>query len=142
MNIGMAKKPPKVVIDTNILVSALIYGGKPQQIVDLVFDKRIFAVASPILLAELTETLIKKFKFDSIRIKQLEKITRKNLQVVHPNKTIQILIDEDDNRVLEAADEGNCDYIVTGDNDLLILGKYKNIKIVTADEFLSIVLKG
>ena len=142
MNIGMAKKPPKVVIDTNILVSALIYGGKPQQIVDLVFDKRIFAVTSPILLAELTETLIKKFKFDSIRIKQLEKITRKNLQVVHPNKTIQILIDEDDNRVLEAADEGNCDYIVTGDNDLLILGKYKNIKIVTADEFLSIVLKG
>lgn len=142
MNIGTVEKPPRVVLDTNILVSALIYGGKPQQIYNLVFDKRIFAVTSSILLAELTETLIKKFNFDSIRVKQVEKITRKNFQVVHPKKTIQLLIDEDDDRVLEAADEGNCNYIITGDKELLELNTYKNTKIMSADEFLVSVFKG
>ena len=72
MNIGTVEKPPKVVLDTNILISALIYGGKPQQIYNLIFDKRIFAITSSILLAELTEILVKKFNFDLDRIKQLE----------------------------------------------------------------------
>ncbi|MBI2040465.1 putative toxin-antitoxin system toxin component, PIN family [Candidatus Microgenomates bacterium] len=53
-----------------------------------------------------------------------------------PHETLHILRDEDDNRVLEAAREGNCDFIVTGDQDLLDLGKYKKIKILTSEEFL------
>lgn len=138
MNIGMVEKPPRVVLDTNILVSALIYGGKPQQIYSLIFDKRIFAITSSILLAELTETLVKKFNFDLDRIKQLEKITKRNFQVIHPKKTIKLLIDEDDNRVLEAAVQGNCKYIVTGDRELLKLGVFQNIQIVTAEQFLNI----
>ena len=138
----MVKKTPKLVLDTNILISALIYGGKPEIIYNLVLEKEIRVVTSTILMAELTEILIKKFNFDLIRIEQLERIIKKHFQIIHPKNTINIVADEDDNRVLEAAFEGNCDYIVTGDNDLLVLGKYKKIKIVTADEFLSIVLKG
>lgn len=137
MNIGTAEKPPKVVLDTNIVVSALVYGGKPEQVYNLVLNKQIFAITSSILLAELTETLIKKFNFDLDRIKQLEKITKRNFQTIHPKKTIKLLPDQDDNCVLEAAIEGNCDYIVTGDKELLKLGLYKNIKIVTADRFLN-----
>lgn len=137
MNTGTAEKPPKVVLDTNIVVSALVYGGKPEQIYNLVINKQIFAVTSSILLAELTETLIKKFNFDLDRIKQLEKITKRNFQTIHPKQTIKLLLDQDDNCVLEAAIEGNCDYIVTGDKELLKLGLYKNIKIVTADRFLN-----
>ena len=142
MSFGMVKKTPKLVLDTNILISALIYGGKPEIIYNLVLEKEIRVVTSTILMAELTEILIKKFNFDLIRIEQLERIIKKHFQIIHPKNTINIVADEDDNRVLEAAFEGNCDYIVTGDNDLLVLGKYKKIKIVTADEFLSIVLKG
>ncbi len=141
MNIGTVEKPPKVVLDTNILISALIYGGKPQQIYNLIFDKRIFAITSSILLAELTEILVKKFNFDLDRIKQLEKITKRTFQVIHPKKTIKLLIDEDDDRVLEAAVEGKCDYIVTGDKELLELNIYKKIKILNADEFLVSVFK-
>lgn len=139
MNIGTREKPPKVVLDTNILVSALIYGGKPQQIYNLVFDKRIFAVTSSILLAELTEILVKKFNFNSDRIKQLEKIIQKSFQLVHPKKAIKLLIDEDDDRVLEAAFEGKCSYIVTGDKELLELKAFRNIKIITPDKFLEII---
>ena len=138
MNLGMVKKPLKTVLDTNIIVSALVYGGKPEQAYNLVLEKQIIAVTSTVLLAELIETLIKKFNFDSIRIEQLERIIKKHFKIVHPEETISIVKDEDDNRVVEAAIEGNCDYIITGDKDLLDLGKYKNIKILTADQFLSI----
>lgn len=153
MNSGTAEKPPKVVLDTNVVVSALIYGGKPEQIYNLVLNKQIFAITSSILLAELIETLIKKFNFDLNRIQQLEKIIKRNFHTVHPKKTIKLQYDEDDNRVLEAAFEGNCDYIVTGDKELLelsiynasryktrsdeIASDYKHIKIVTADRFLN-----
>ena len=134
----MVKKPLKIVLDTNVLVFALIYGGKPEQTYNLILEKQITAVTSVILLAELTETLIKKFKFDLRKIEQLERIIKKHFKIVHPDKTINIVKDEPDNRVLEAAIEGDCEYIVTGDNDLLSLGEYRNIKIITADQFLMI----
>lgn len=137
MGIGMAKKPPRIVLDTNILISALVYGGKPEQIYNLVLDKQIVAIISPILLSESTEILIKKFKFELGRIKQLEKITKNNFAMVNPSKIITLVRDEDDNRVLEAALEGKCSYIITGDRDLLDLKIFKNIKILTPDVFLS-----
>jgi len=140
MNIGMAKKPPKIVLDTNILISALIYGGKPEKIYNLVLDKQLISVTSPILLSELTEILIKKFKFELSRIKRLEKIIKNNFIIVNPSKIISLLKDDDDNRVLEAAIEGKCTYIVTGDSDLLDLVNFKNIKIATPDVFLSNLL--
>lgn len=140
MNIGMAKKPPRIILDTNILISALVYGGKPEQIYNLVLDKQIVAITSPILLSELTEILIKKFKFELSRIKQLEKITKNNFIIINPSKIILLARDEDDNRVLEAAAEGRCNYIITGDKDLLDLATFKNIKILTPDTFLSNML--
>src|SRR3989344_522575 len=136
MNSGMVKKPLKLVLDTNILVSALIYGGKPEQVYNLILEKQITAITSTILFSELFEVLIKKFNFDPRRVKQLERIIKKHFKVVYPNETINAVKDDDDNRVLEAAKEGKCEYIITGDKELLKVKKYKQIKIVTAEEFL------
>ena len=137
MNSGMVKKPLKLVLDTNILVSALIYGGKPEQIYNLVLEKQIIAITSTVLFSELQDVLIKKFNFDPRRVKQLERIIKKHFKVVYPNETINAVKDDDDNRVLEAAKEGKCEYIITGDKELLKIRKYKHIKIVTAEEFLN-----
>lgn len=137
MNSGMVKKPLKVVLDTNILVSALIFGGKPEQVYNLVLEKQITAVISMVLFSELLETLIKKFNFVPKRIEQLERVIKKHFKIVYPKATINAIKDDDDNRVLEAALESRCGYIVTGDSDLLDLKTFKNIKIVTPDIFLS-----
>lgn len=137
MKQGTGKSPLKAVLDTNILISALVYGGKPEQVYNLVLEKQIIAVTSNILLAELLEHLIKSFHFEQGRIEQLERIFKKHFIVVHPKKIIKVIRDEDDDRVLEAAVEGNCDYIVTGDKDLLESKFYKSIKIVTPEEFLN-----
>lgn len=137
MNLGMARNPLKVVLDTNVLISALIYGGKPEQIYNLVLEKQIIAITSNILIAELLETLIKKFNFEQRRIEQLERIIKKHFIVVHPKEIIKVVRDEDDNRALEAAKEGNCGVIATGDRDLLDLGNFEDIEILTPEEFLA-----
>lgn len=132
-----ARIPLKVVLDTNILISALLFGGKPRQILKLVLNKQIKAVTSLILLAELSDVLMKKFDFSLEKTSLFEQKIKKYFQVVYPTQTINILKDTADNRVLEAAKTGDCQIIVTGDKELLELKEYKEIKILTADEFLS-----
>lgn len=139
MNLGMAENPNRVVLDTNILISAIGFGGKPRQILVQALEKKVQAVTSPILFAELYEVVCKKFPKLEPKLLAIEKKIKKNFTMVHPKKSLNISKDEDDNRVLEAAVEGICNYIVTGDRELLDLASFKNIKIITADQFLNIL---
>lgn len=134
--LGMEKGPVKAVLDTNILVSAIVFGGKPEKIFQYALKKDISVVTSPYLMVELNETLIKKFSFSTQRILQIEKKIKQIFLIVNPNIEIHVLKDEDDSRVLEAAIEGRCSYIITGDKELLELKSFKNIEIITASNFL------
>ncbi len=134
----MAENSPKVLLDTNILVSAVIYGGTPREILSLVLDKQIIGVTSLVLLAELVDVLRKKFKLTSGDILLIEKEIKKNFILVYPTQTVDILPNNNpDNRVLEAAVAGNCHYIITGDRELLGLKVFQGVNIVTATEFLA-----
>ena len=134
----MVKKVAKVVLDTNVLISGVVFAGKPKELLELAKIKEIQGVISPILLAELGEVLSKKFAYPKTRVLQLENKLKKVFLVVHPTKLIRVVRDDDDNRVLEAAVAGKCEYVITGDEDLLSLKKYKNIKILTPTEFFKI----
>ncbi|KKR31382.1 MAG: hypothetical protein UU37_C0002G0063 [Candidatus Gottesmanbacteria bacterium GW2011_GWA2_41_12] len=129
----------KVVLDTNIVISAIVFGGLPEQILKKVRQKEIIAVSSLSLIAELIDILSKKFGFPKNKLKLIEKKIKKISMIVYPDKTINVLEDEPDNRVLEAGLEGEAEYIVTGDKDLLRFGEYKGIKIVTAKIFFDII---
>jgi len=126
----------KVLLDTNILISALGFGGKPREIFKLVLDKKIKAISSYVLLAEFGDVISKKFPKLAGDLNRIQKQFRKNMKIVKPSHSAHVLKDEPDNRVLEAALEGNCDYIVTGDSDLLNLKIYKNIIILRPNDFL------
>lgn len=139
MNTGTARKQPKLLIDTNILISALVYGGKPEQVLRLILEKKAMGVTSLVLLAEFLGILAQKFHFQPKKIQQAERLVKKNFHFVYPKETLDVVGDEDDNRVLEAAVEGDCSFIVTGDRQLLILGEFRGIKIVNADQFLKSV---
>ena len=132
----MQKKVVRAVLDTNVLISGIMFGGKPREILELVKTKKVEGVVSPVLLAELGEVLIKKFKYPQTRVLQVGKKLKKIFKIVFPAKLITMARDDDDNRVLEAAVEGKCGYIVTGDEDLLTLGRYGGVRIVTSTEFL------
>lgn len=128
----------RVVLDTNILVSALVYGGNPRKILRLVIKKRISGIVSLFILWELNEILTKKFAFNSAMLKLAETKIKKKFALVNPSQSVNVLIDDPDNRILEAALEGGCQYIVTGDKELLRLKVLRDIKIITASEFLKV----
>src|SRR6266480_3443509 len=127
----MAKNPLKVLLDTNVLISSLLFGGKPRKIIRLVQEGKITPVISPVLIAELAEVLVKKFQFSTKKLKLVNELIDENFIKVNPSFTINIIADEVDNRVLEAAIEGKCQYIISGDQDLLQLISFQSVKIVT-----------
>lgn len=134
----MARRLLRVVLDTNILVSGTIFAGKPRKIILLALEGKVKSIISPVLLSELNEVLSKKFKIHPRDIDVLGRQLKKHFTFVHPRKVFNILKDEPDNRVLEAAVEGDSNYIVTGDKELLNLAEFKGIKIVTASQFLEV----
>ena len=138
MSLGMVKSLNRVLVDTNIIVSAIVYGGKPRKVLDGVWQDEYEGIISEILLAELHEVIYKRFPFYKYELRQIEERIKEDFRMVKPRKSIILLRDKDDDRVLEAATTGECDFIVTGDKDLLDIKAYKGIKIVTPTDFLAI----
>lgn len=139
MSTVMAKVLPRVLLDTNILISALVFGGRPFKILSLALERKIQVVTSVILFAELVDVINKKFPLSLADLNLFEKQAKKTFEFVNPKEVINIVSDDDDNRVLEAAFEGECNYIVTGDKELLDLGEFKEIKVVTATDFVKLI---
>lgn len=127
--------PIPVVLDTNVIISALLFGGKPRDILRMVIGKNVLAVTSPVLISELLDVLSKKFSYPEAKLRLIERRVTKTFVIVYPTKHIDILTDQADNRVLEAAAAGKCVSIITGDRALLNLGIYEGIQIMTSAAF-------
>lgn len=131
----------RVVTDTNIFISALMFGGLPGTFLDLAFVKSFQLVTSPVLLEELDEKLRKKFDIsgeDAVLIRaRLERCAL----VVTPGFVLEVIKeDPDDDRVLECAVAGEADYLVSGDRHLLKLGSYEGTPIMTVRQFMDATL--
>lgn len=131
------------VIDTNVLVSALLFkGGKPWKAVSEVFKNGSFLFSSE-TLEELIEVL-SRGKFDryvSIENRQeYINILIENAIFLKPKKKITACRDPKDNKFLELAVTGNAEFIITGDDDLIVLNPFQNIPILKPDDFTKIDL--
>ena len=129
----------RVLLDTNVLFSAIIFGGLPRKLLEKAYARMIQLTTSPVLLDELERKLRRKFIWADPILAE----TRHNLEqlcdVVSTVESItHIQADPDDNRVLECALAGNADCIITGDKDLLILHPFRNIPILTVRQFLDL----
>lgn len=127
---------PNVVLDTNIIISSFLFGGKPRSVFELIAKGKIISYVSPAIIYETLTVLSKKFTPSDEKIKETEKILKEDFILVYPQETLHILKDEPDNRILETALAGNCAIIVTGDKEMLKLKKYKSIRILSATDFL------
>jgi putative PIN family toxin of toxin-antitoxin system len=133
----------RVVADTNIFISALMFGGLPGSFLDLAFLRSFQLVTSAILLDELDEKLRLKFGLSAMDAEQVRAKLEGTALVVTPEVVLKVIIeDPDDDRVLECAVAGEADYIVSGDRHLLKLGSYQGISIVTAREFIDAIEAG
>ncbi len=129
----------RVVLDTNILVSALIFpGGPPEDVYRLALEGRVELVTSRPLLVELGRVLTEKFGWESSRADDAVAQVARLGHVVRPTETVsEISADPSDDRVLEAAAEGGVEVIVSGDRHLLRLGTWRAIRIEPAARFLT-----
>lgn len=136
----MGKK--KVVLDTNILISALGWKGKPREIFNMIIKGEFELVISTEQVAELSETMnYSKLGFTENQKLRFLALVLEISNPLEPKEKINIIKeDPDDNIILEAALAGKANYIVSGDQHLLKLKEFKRIKIITARELLTKIL--
>lgn len=124
-------------VDTNVYVSALAFGGKPLQILEMAAQGLIRLSISDSILQETIRVLGDKFQWEDTALREVDASIRRIAEVVVPTQAVDVIkSDPPDNRVLECAAKAKSDYIVSGDRDLLRLGRFGNIGIVRVDEFL------
>jgi len=129
----------RVVLDTNILVSAFVFpGGIPEAIFRLAVEEQINVISSGPLLAEFGRVLSEKFEWELARVAEALTQVAETATVVDPQERVRVVHEDPaDDRVLEAAAAGNAKVIVSGDRDLLRLRSWRGISIVKAAVFLS-----
>lgn len=130
----------RAVLDTNVIVSGLLFGGVPKVIVDAALDRKFTAVSSMPLIKELQLVLSRpKFGLDEHLFRSLLEPYLDVVEIINPSSQVdEIKRCPADNRVLECAIDGESQYIVTGDQrDLVALKKFKGIPIITPKNFIS-----
>lgn len=128
----------KVVLDTNVYISAILFGGNCEEILRLSSSGLFDIIISKAILKEVKDILHTKFKWSGIQISETISYIKEITTEIEPHLSVSIIKnDPSDNRILECAITAKADYIVTGDkNHLLPLKRYKNIRILSPSEFL------
>jgi|SRR6267143_3262129 len=131
----------RFVLDTNVLVSALIKGGKPRRLLRAALRPDHALILSEPIIEEFSRVTankkIERYVDDEATSAYLGVLLSKAV-FVRPRSRVRVFNDPDDN-VLSTAKEGDADSIVTGDKHILELKEFKGIKIVTVERALSIV---
>ncbi len=131
---------PQVIIDTNVWISGLVFGGTPEKIIRLFIEGQIIVVVSEELLTELRRKITQKFSLFVPQLALLEASIKEEALLVKLGATpIAVSRDTDDDKFIETAVAGDAEYIISGDKDLLTLGSYQGIKILRPAEFLELI---
>ncbi len=126
----------KIVIDTNVLISGVFFGGFPRKILSAVVGQKISACATAEIIneyEEIVQEMISK-KQGYINRAILSPLI-KAMEIIEPVTRVEICRDPDDNKSLECAKDSHALYIVSGDKDLLVIERYENVQIVTVRDF-------
>lgn len=133
----------KIVLDTNILISALIKTGKPRALIFELVRKKARLILSREILDEFAKTAgdpeIRKYVNDEDVIKFL-RVIGSVAKIVKVRSTFNVVReDPSDNLILRTAYDGRANYVVSGDEHLLSLKEFRGIKIVTVSEILDLL---
>lgn len=132
------RNAPRVVIDTNVIVSGLNFSGNERQILELAREGKIEVYLSSFILAEVERILQNKFGWQTSRLEEAITDIRQWVGVVEPTARVTVIQRKDsDNRILECCLESQAQYLITGDqHDLLPLQTFQETKIMNAATFL------
>lgn len=126
----------KIVLDTNVLIAALIARGVCHELVEHCVLRHTL-LTSDFILEETQEKLIEKFGYTADLAAEAVTVLRSRMKVVPASKLDSpVCRDPDDDNILAAAVSANCDCVITGDKDLLVLKTYEGIDILSPRDFL------
>lgn len=128
-------KRPKAVIDTNVLISGILFSGNPAKVLRLFRTGKIELLLSPELEAEILRK-VNAFTADEDLISDLAFVLEEKSIKIIPTKSVKICRDPKDNMILALAQAGKADVIITGDKDLLTLRRFGRTAILTPRQFL------
>lgn len=119
----------RVLFDTNVVVSAILFGGVPRQLLEAALAGEIDLITSQPLLAELETVLTRKFEFPSSMTASIRAELEALSEVVEPIQVKRITRTKADDVVLATAVAGVAEVLVTGDKELQGMGGYEGIPI-------------
>ena len=134
----------RLVLDTNVVASAVLWGGVPRLLLQAGREKRVEVFTSAALLAELTDILGRR-KFDkkiaasTLTVDQLVDRYAALAALVRPSPTPRIAPDPDDDVVIGTALGARADLVVTGDKPLLSVAEYQGVRLVGVSQALQII---
>jgi uncharacterized protein len=135
----------KIVLDTNVWLSGIIWDGEASKIIEKAEKERIQLIISDDILTEIVNVLNRESKFQKhiLDLKlSIEDLIRTILSIstlIETDIKLDVIkADPKDNIILEAAIVGKADYIISYDNHILNMLEFREIKIISPKEFLKI----
>lgn len=126
--------------DSNIYISALQFGGVPLQFLNAARAGAFKLAISDALMSEIRGVLQEKFHWSDEMLDEATAGLADLTQIVRPTQMLRVIAeDPDDDRVLECAIASGSQFIISGDDHLLHLAQYENIRILKVAEFLTLV---
>lgn len=128
----------RVVLDSNVVISGVLFGGNPRRVIELALDGTIEVFTSADLLDEIREVLQRpKFGFSPAQLLSLVAELCEVFAVVHPDIRVRVVTaDPEDDRVLECALAAKAQVIVSGDEHLLALVQWKGVRVLSPATFV------
>ena len=128
----------KVVLDTNVLIFSVVFGGKPRDVFTEVLKGRIKPAISKDILDEMEGVLSgKKFQYPKPIIRYIRSALEDLAEFVTPETRVKVIEDDpNDNRILECGLEAKADFIISGDHHLLELKEHQGIRIITPSDLM------
>lgn len=128
---------PSITADSNVWVSAFNFRGKPRQLIEKAAEGELHIDISDDIIEEVLRVLRLKFEWSGEALAGARAEMSAIGHKVVPRESVDaVKEDPADNRILECAQAGRSDYIVTGDKDLLRLRVFQDIPIVKIADFL------
>lgn len=133
----------RIVVDTNVVMSGVFFGGAPGRVVEAVARGEVEAFATSAILDEYAATRRELEargvgRFDGSGLARFDMM----VNVIDPVSQVRVSRDPDDDKFLSCAIDARCVYVVSGDKDLLVLGSFHGVEIVTARQFCDRHLPG
>ena len=126
----------KIVVDTNVIISGVFFGGAPEEILKAIVSSDVIACATAEIVDEYIEIVNEMISRKQGKINASLLLPLINsLEMIEPKTQVKISRDPDDDKFIECAKNAKALYIVSGDKDLLVIKEYDGIKIITAKEF-------